>query len=364
MALESGAGALRTLKKRASLITGRRDLDRSVTWETCRTEFLREKEVEGTRDSTLRAYKYDLVPWEKYCAMHNIPFVILVKTTHVENFLLTQKLEGKSISSRRNRAIVLQQMLKFAHRKGYVKSERLYGYKIVKAEVGEVYVPKLDEIRIIFDAIELHWSEVHNRKARYRAAKSRTFFKRRDRAIVAVQASVGLRPGETFSLKLKDYDETARHIFVEHSKTRKQRYVPVTNQLADFLTEWLVSRPVNAPTDYLFVTDRGEQLHLDSWGHQFQNYISFARAQGHSLPRITLYSLRHVAGSEIAGGSDAYKAAVLLGNDAKTAEAHYIKRKMETIRQIHADNDPLAGIFRKTPRTTEGTKKPLLPRLV
>lgn len=154
-----------------------------------------------------------------------------------------------------------------------------------------------------------------------------------------------------------------RSIFVSHSKTRKQRYVPVTDKLAEILDEWLVSRPLICPTDYLFVTDRRGQLHLDSWGHQFQGYVNFARAQGHTLPRITLYSLRHVAGSAIATGSDAYHAALLLGNSAKVAEKHYVKVSMEAIRKPHADNDPRAGIFRKT-RTVENAKKALPPRLV
>lgn len=287
----------------------------------------------------------------------------MVKTRDVEDYLLEQKQQGKAIASRRNRAIILQQLLKYAHKNGLLASERLYGYKIVKAEPVDVYVPTLQEVRIVYDTIARHWSEIHNQKARYRSAKSRTFFRRRDQAIVGVQVSVGLRPGETFALTLADYDIKERSLFIRNSKTRKQRYVPVTDHLAKILDEWLQSRPINAPTDFLFVTDRGTQLHLDSWGHQFQRYLEFARSEGHGLPRITLYSLRHVAGTAIAEGSDVYHAALLLGNNARTAEKHYIKVKMEVIRQPHADNDPLTGIFRKM-RTAENAKKQLPPRLV
>lgn len=362
MASESELPKHRLLKKRGSLITGASRGDRDIDWQTLITEFLSSKEASGIRDSTRRSYKYDLVPWQKFCAAHALPFVGMVKTRDVEDYLLEQKQEGMSISSRRNRGIILQQLLKFGHRRGYLASERLYGYEIVKAEVPDVYVPSLGEVRVIFDTIDQHWSTVHNRKARYRSAKSRTFFRRRDTAIVAVQASVGLRPGETFSLTLADYDMQERHLFVRHSKNRKQRYVPVTEKLAEILKEWLKSRPANAPTDYLFITDRGGQLHLDSWGHQFQRYLTFARDQGHALPRITLYSLRHVAGSAIASGSDVYHAALLLGNNARTAEKHYVKVGMEAIRKPHEEHDPLAGIFRKT--RTETAKKQLPPRIV
>ena len=156
-------------------------------------------------------------------------------------------------------------------------------------------------MRIIYEGIRRHWSEVHNRKARYRSVKSRPFFRRRDQAIVTVQVSAGLRPGETFALMVQDYDREKRRIFVDKGKTR---YVPVTDGLAKVLDEWLDSRPVNALTCYLFVSDRGTQLHLDSWGHQFQRYVEFCRSEGHALPRITLYSLRHIAGTALAMGSD------------------------------------------------------------
>ena len=352
----------RTLKKRTSLISGSARGDRDIDWQTLIDDFLRSKEASGLRNSTLTSYRHDLAVWRRFCAAHAIPLVGLVKTRDVETYLLEQKMECKAIATRRNRGIVLQQLLKFAHQRKYLASERMYGFEIVKAEPFDVYVPTLPQVRVIFDSIDRYWSEVYNRKARYRAAKSRTFFRRRDRAIVAVQTSVGLRPGETFSLELLHYNQDERHLFVQNSKSRKQRYVPVTDKLAAILDEYLESRPVNSPTNFLFVTDRGTQLHLDSWGHQFQRYLTFARSDGHALPRITLYSLRHVAGTAIAEGSDVYHAALLLGNNARTAEKHYVKVKMEAIRAPHEANDPLAGIFRKT-RTVENAKKQLPPRL-
>ena len=344
----------RTLVKRASLVSRKSDSD----LESVAARFLNHKSATGTRDRTLKSYGYDLVPFVIHCRLHGIVNIAAVKTIHVEQYLSAQKDAGFATSTRRNRGVVLQALLKYAHREGYIASERLYDWKVVKAERADVYVPSLEQVGVIFEAVHEHWSVARNPLARFRNAAARTFFSRRDRAILAVQASVGLRPGETFALTLTDYNIEERTLHVRHSKTYRSRYVPVTDRLAGFLDEWLAARPTASPSDYLFVTDCGGPLHLDSWGHQFQRYLSFARGQGHDLPRITLYSLRHVAGTSLALGAGVYKASLLLGHQSsRTTEEHYVRAKVEAIRQDHADHDPLAGIFRKASR---GTRAPRL----
>ena len=89
------------LRKRRSLITG------------------------ATRDSTLKSYKYDLTPWINFCEAHALSMVCMIKTRDVEDHLLEQKTEGKAIASRRNRGIILQQLLNFAHQRKYIASECL-----------------------------------------------------------------------------------------------------------------------------------------------------------------------------------------------------------------------------------------------
>ena len=275
-------------------------------------EYLRARRAEGLRDSTLRMYAGDLRPWERWCASQGVASVGQITTKLAEDYLLSlcdRKLSQRTI---RNRAIVVKGALKFAYRQGYLASERLYGWKIPKMARASVYMPDLAEVAVILAAIPQHWSVVSNPQSRFRNAAARTFFGYRDRAIVGVQVSTGLRISETFGLRLRDYSVEHATLTVAQSKSGRPRAVPVGDSLARLLAEWLSVRPQASPTDFLFVTEYGGQLHRDSWGHQFQRYLEFARSQGHALPRITLHSLRHLAGTAMAE-HDLYHASLMLG---------------------------------------------------
>ena len=109
-AVEADVGRKSPLRKGRSLIAGVSRVDRDIGWQTLIDQFLKSKEAGGTRDSTIRSYKYDLAPWQRYCDAHSLACVFMIKTRDVENYLLEQKQQGKAIASRRNRGIILQQL--------------------------------------------------------------------------------------------------------------------------------------------------------------------------------------------------------------------------------------------------------------
>jgi len=313
-------------------------------------EFKAHKKAEGVRCTTLRAYEYDLNSWSKWCETKGVTRVDQVTTPLVEEFIGAEISRGLSTSSVRNKALAIRGTLKLAHKRGYIASERLYGYKLPRLVVASVYMPDIREVRIIFNAIEEHWSVARNPKSRFRNQTARTFFSRRDIAICGIQTSTGLRIGETFRLEQEDYNVEGRYLMVKTSKTGTPRAVPVSDHLAELLAAYLRVRPVNSPSNYLFVTEFGSQLHRDSWGHQFQRYLDFARSQGRALPRITLHSLRHLAATSMAQKS-LHHASLLLGHSSSRVTAQrYVHVSLEAIRATHAENDPLAQVLVRTAR--------------
>ena len=219
-------------------------------------------------------------------------------------------------------------------------------------ERASVYMPELAEVGAILSAVPDHWSVAENPHSRFRNAAARTFFTRRDQAVVALQVSTGLRISETFALRLHDYSPEQQTLTVTHSKTGRPRTVPVGAALAPFLADWLRERPPASPTDFLFVTEYGLQLHGLAWSRQFQRYIAFARGRGHALPHITLHSLRHLAGTAMAE-QDIYHASLMLGHSSiKVTADNYLHARAEKIRATHEAADPLALIVsrgRKAP---------------
>lgn len=256
-------------------------------------------------------------------------------------------LKDRKFSERtiRNQAIVIKGALKFAFRQGYLASERLYGWTIPKMARASVYMPDLSEVGLIIAAIPEHWSVAQKPRSRFRNARARTFFSRRDQAIVGVQISTGLRISETFGLCLQDYSAEQACLTVTESKSGRPRTVPVSATLARLLQDWLRVRPEASPSSFLFITEFGEQLHRDSWGHQFQRYVEFTRTQGHPLPRITLHSLRHLAGTVMAE-HNLYHASLMLGHSSIQITAdNYLHARADHIRATHEVADTLARIL-------------------
>ncbi len=325
---------------------------RECTVPKLHEEYLAARRAEGLRESTLRMYRGDLRPWARWCESRGVAVVGQVTTHLAEEYL--RSLIDRRLSERtvRNRAVVVKGALKFAFKQGYLPSERLYGWKIPKMARASVYMPDLSEVGVILAAIPQHWSVAENPHSRFRNAAARTFFARRDQAIVGVQVSTGLRISETFGLRLCDYSAERGCLTVAQSKSGRPRAVPVGESLTKLLADWLRVRPKASPSDFLFVTEYGDQLHRDSWGHQFQRYLTFARAQGHALPRITLHSLRHLAGTAMAE-HDLYHASLMLGHSSiKITADNYLHARAESIRATHAAADPLAHIL------TRGRKVP------
>ena len=179
-----------------------------ITFAELHEDFLRVRRVEGIRPITLRTYRGSLLPWEKWCVDHGVEGVGQVLTKHAEDYLLS--LQDRKLSERtiRNQAIVIKAALKFAFQQGHLASERLYRWKIPRMSPASVYMPDHAEVGIILAAIPQHWSAAQNPLSRFRNASARTFFSRRDTAIVAVQVSTGLRISETLGLRL-DYCTSA-----------------------------------------------------------------------------------------------------------------------------------------------------------
>ena len=97
-----------------------------VTLDRMHEEYLHARRVENVRHSTLAMYRGALRPWAAWCAAQGVTRVGQVLTRHAEEYLLSLMERGLSERTVRNRAVVIKSALKFAHRRGYLASERLY----------------------------------------------------------------------------------------------------------------------------------------------------------------------------------------------------------------------------------------------
>ena len=126
-----------------------------------------------------------------------------------------------------------------------------------------------------------------------------TFYGQRNRAMLAVYYCCGLRKSEGVNLEVKDIQSDRLTIHVRKGKGNRERYVPVTMQTMQLLTEYLygerarIIQQNETQTEQFFITEFGTPCTGQAISMVFKYLI---RRCGHTeiqAKEPTLHTLRH-----------------------------------------------------------------------
>ncbi len=167
----------------------------------------------------------------------------------------------------------------------------------------------------------------------------------RDRALLEVLYSTGLRRLEIVRLKLFDLELDRGLLLVRHGKGDKDRYVPIGERAAAWLRKYIAeARPELAiePDDFtVFLTAQGEPFSRSHLSYAVRERIDAAKL-GKSgschLFRHTMATLMHENGADIR-----FIQAILGHEDLKSTQI-YTQVSIRTMQQVHAATHPAALI--------------------
>ncbi len=193
-----------------------------------------------------------------------------------------------AVGTRRMDAMGAKVFFRFCAQEGHVPRDPLADYRILKAVQAYVPVPSEAEGARILAATVERWLPAKNPNARLCPPKRRAFFSRRNAALIGGLIQTGARISELLALTLADYQPERGRIVIRESKSKRPREVPLEAAWVGMVNSYLAVRPRRSPTDFLFVTDAGEQMVVNNFRRQWYADLAFA-----GLPRYTLHSLRH-----------------------------------------------------------------------
>ncbi len=162
----------------------------------------------------------------------------------------------------------------------------------------------------------------------------------RDRAILELLYSSGLRISELTSLDVDDLDLVDRTVTVT-GKGSKQRVVPFGAAAADALDAWLVrGRPATSPTTpAVFVNLRGGRLTRQGVWQIVKRRAHDARLSDDVSP----HTLRHSFATHLLdGGADVRAVQELLGHASVTTTQIYTHVSRERLREVYDQAHPRA----------------------
>lgn len=163
----------------------------------------------------------------------------------------------------------------------------------------------------------------------------------RDRALMELLYSTGLRRSEVVRLSVFDVDAGRRTVLVVQGKGKKDRFVPVGRRALDWLERYLVVvRPqfsVDAEDKTLFLTAYGLPLSVSGLTHAVSRYIRSAQVgkQG------SCHLFRHtMATLLLEGGVDVRLIQEILGHSSLDATQVYTQVSIHHLVAVHAASHP------------------------
>ena len=158
----------------------------------------------------------------------------------------------------------------------------LRGEKIEYHNADKVILTQ-GEIKCLFNACDVSHMSEH--------------FQMRDRAILVLLYSCGLRRNEAVHINTEDILFEKQRIYVRKGKNYKERFVPINSYNLDILSDYLYEgRPDfqrNYQTDALLLSQRGKRINDMSIANRLKVIIEATEDETIQEKHITMHTLRH-----------------------------------------------------------------------
>lgn len=166
----------------------------------------------------------------------------------------------------------------------------------------------------------------------------------RDRAILEVLYSTGIRRSELLALKIYNVDVERGTLFVHQGKGRKDRLVPIGPRAVQWVEKYLAEvRPLfemQPDEHYLFVTEHGEAI---SEGHMTLVVRSYIEAAGVGKPGACHLFRHTMATLMVENGADLRSVQMILGHASLESTQVYTQLSMRHLKNVHALSHPAAA---------------------
>jgi len=272
--------------------------------------------------NTVEAYRNDLAHLERYMKREGLT-PETVRREHLEHFAATLHEHGIGPSSQARILSGVRSFFKYLQMEGYISDDpsELLEWPHLGEHLPEVLTT--EEIDRMEAAIDLSKPEGQ-----------------RNKAIIEVLFSCGLRVSELTALKLSDLFMSDNFVRIK-GKGRKERLVPISAKAVKELKLWFIDRDrMNikpGEEDFVFLNRRGAHL------TRTMILIMIKRcAEAAGIEKtVSPHTLRHsFATALLKGGADLRAIQMMLGHESISTTEIYTHVDMTTLRQEILEHHP------------------------
>lgn len=144
----------------------------------------------------------------------------------------------------------------------------------------------------------------------------------KQKAMIALMYSAGLRIGEVCRLKYEDINRKQMRIHITHGKNRSDRYAILSTEALSILTQYWYS--YGKPKNWLFPGQRGADKPIDTF--YLSRHIHAHETRLGWEQRLTCHSFRHAFGTHLyENGTDLLTIKALLGHKSLNSTTIYVQ---------------------------------------
>ncbi len=271
---------------------------------------------------TITAYKNDLLSFRDFLVSeYNQEDLSEVHYAQIRSWVVV--LVGESLSNRTiNRKISsLKSFYKFLLKTSQIEVNPLSQHTSLKTEI-RVQVPFTSkEINAVISQIEV----------------DDDFIATRDKLIVELFYSTGIRRAELINIKERDLSFSDRTIKVL-GKRNKERYVPLSQSVVQTLEKYLeLKKEFSIGLEALFITKKGNKIYETLVYRIINSYFSTISSKEKKSPHI----LRHSFATHLLNeGANLNSVKELLGHSSLAATQVYIQNSLEVIKKVYNQAHP------------------------
>jgi len=241
--------------------------------------------------------------------------------TPIRTYISSLYGKNKKVSISRKLASV-RTFFEFLIRDGKLKSNPA---KLVPTPRGEKRLPTFLTVDEVVKLVETPGSD--------------NVYESRDRAILELLYSCGLRVSELVGINLNELDLNSMSVKVL-GKGNKERMVPLGSKASTAIKTYLPQRlDLKPKDDYLFVNSRGGRLSTRSIDRIIKKYAAISGIPKNISPHV----LRHTFATHLlGGGADLRAIQEMLGHKSLSTTQRYTHTSIEKLMEIYDKTHPRA----------------------
>ena len=271
---------------------------------------------------TIIAYQKDLNSFQRFLQItFDQDSLSTVNYSQIRSWIVA--LVDDEISNRTiNRKISsLKSFYKFLQKSNQITVSPLQKHKALKV-AKKVQVPfSTKEVKSVLDAVSI----------------SNDFVSVRNKLIVELFYSTGIRRAELINIKLMDIDSN-KGVLKVLGKRNKERLVPILKSVLNTLETYLIERSkIVKNSDFLFITEKGNKIYETLVYRVINSYFSKVSSKVKKSPHI----LRHSFATHLLNeGADLNSVKELLGHTSLASTQVYTHNSLDAIKQVYNQAHP------------------------